>query len=292
MLVKYYSDNATKMAVSISALLNKTEQLLSSTSITSPRLDAEILLSHTLGVERTWLHAHGETELEAGMVANIQELVNRRLNREPIAYIIGKKEFYGRSFVVTPKVLIPRPETEDLIDLSLSCLKKESDEKIVDVGSGSGCIGITLKLERPSIDMTITDISSQALAIAKKNAEQLGAKVSLAQSDLLTAFPAIQNPNSSTYFDLIVANLPYVDKGWKVSPETAFEPQQALYAEDGGLALIKTLMRQSQELLKPGGFLTLEADPEQHSSIIEYAEEYGFKHLKTIGYAVALAKTS
>jgi release factor glutamine methyltransferase len=168
MFTKHDSNDATNMAINISALLNKTEQLLSSTSIRSPRLDAEILLSHTLGVERSWLHAHGETELKIGVVANIQELVNRRLNREPIAYIIGKKEFYGRSFIVTPKVLIPRPETEDLIELSLECFEKGPDEKIVDVGSGSGCIGITLKLERPSIDMTITDISSQALAIAKK----------------------------------------------------------------------------------------------------------------------------
>lgn len=267
--------------------LSSAATLFDTVHIPTARLDAELLLAHVLGVERTWLVANGEEDLEVRQAKEFERLVARRLEREPIAYLVGHKEFYGREFTVTPDVLIPRPETEDLVELALECLQNTT-LRCIDVGTGSGCVGITLKLERPAIDVTLSDISLTALDVSRQNAEKLGATVEFVQSDLLAAFTKIQHPKSKIFFDLIVANLPYVDESWEVSPETAFEPHQALFAENGGLRLINHLIGQAGVILKPGGFLLLEADPEQHASIINFAHNLGFSHVKTQDYALAL----
>lgn len=280
--------------------LRVNSRTLAQAGIQSARLDAEVLLSYCLGVERSWLHAHGDEELENARVRKFESLVKRRLEREPVAYIVGKKEFYGREFIVTPDVLVPRPETEDLVELVLE-LKLDSDKvrklvssneseestKILDIGCGSGCIGITLKFERPELDVTLVDISPSALKVAEKNAKNLKANVNIIQSNLLSSFK-IPNPKSKIFYDLIAANLPYVDKYWRTSPETNHEPAEALYAENGGLELIYKLIKQSPSALKSNGYLLLEADPAQHADIISYASRYGFQHQIISGYALAL----
>ncbi len=272
--------------------LDKTTQYLRNADIHSARLDAEILLAHVLGVERTWLVAHGDEELESEQAKAFELLVKRRLAREPVAYLVGHKEFYGRDFIVTPDVLIPRPETEDLVDLTLESLhalqKNGVSLRIIDVGTGSGCVGITLKLEQPELSVTLSDISPAALDIARQNAEKHNAKVEFVHSDLLSSYAKIQNPKSKIYFDLITANLPYVDYAWQRSPETDHEPALALFAAHGGLELINKLIEQSTKVLTPNGYLLLEADPEQHASIIGFAENLGFSHAITQDYAVAL----
>lgn len=267
--------------VSISALLQKTEQVFSEGNIPTPHLDAEVLLAHALGANRPYLHAHANKLLQGLILVQFEKSVKRRLRREPIAYITGKKEFYGREFIVSPDVLIPRPETEELVELALASVPDKAS--IVDIGCGSGCIGISLKLERPELDVTLSDISPKALDIAKKNTKNLGANVSATQSDLLASF-------SDAKFDCILANLPYVDKTWETSPETAHEPTSALYAEDSGLELIKQLIAQSPDALNKRGLLLLEADPEQHEAIISFAIEHGFEHQATRGYALCLMK--
>ncbi len=269
----------------ISEKLRETEQLFSKAGIPSPRLDAEVLLAYTLGVTRPYLHAHATDTLQGVTLQQMNKLVERRLQREPVAYITGEKEFYGRKFIVTPDVLIPRPETEDLVDLALDIIPKGQTFRIVEVGTGSGCIGITLKLERPELDVTLSDISSEALGVAKKNAKQLGTDVRFVESDLLSSF--ILHPSS---FSLIVANLPYVDKTWKTSPETAHEPALALYADDNGLRLIYALIESPRTVLGDGGWLLLEADPEQHEDIIAFAAQHDFKHVETSGYALSFTK--
>lgn len=279
--------------------------------IPSPRLDAELLLAYTLAVDRSWLHAHGSDEISDGQLQKFQKCVERRLKREPVAYITGTKEFYGRDFIVTPDVLIPRPETEDLVELTTSFLdtsatsqqrgakgkqlapseaeRKESGEqstiKMLDIGCGSGCVGITLKLERPEYKVTLSDISSSALKVARRNATKLGADVTLVESNLLSSFPL---PASS--FSAIVANLPYVNATWETSPETAHEPALALYADQNGLALIFKLIEESSVALRNFGYLLLEADPEQHQEIIEFASKNGFVHKETRGYALGFMK--
>lgn len=268
------------------------------TDIPSAQLDAALLLCHMLGVDRTWLIAHAEESLARAALTNPggvrpggisvygEKIVLRRLKREPMAYILGKKEFYGREFTVTKDVLIPRPETEALIELAK---KYQFSGNIVDVGSGSGAIGLTLAKELPAVTITLSDFSPAALEVAEKNAKQLRIKpVTFTESDLLGYWREHKTPEQ---FDVIVANLPYVDKSWERSPETAYEPRLALFADDGGLALINELIEQTPAILKPGGYVLLEADPEQHAAIVEKASQNDLTHLASQDYGILLQRS-
>lgn len=279
----------TDIAHSISGLLLETERQLFEVGIPSPRLDAEVLLTHALSVTRPYLHAHSEKKLSDKEISKFERYVDRRLNREPVAYIIGKKEFYGREFIVTPDVLIPRPETESLVDLTLNSVGETNKARLVDVGCGSGCIGVTLKLERPELDVTLCDISPSALRVAKNNAQNLNASVGIAMSDLLSSFLSSKTDkrSSGAYFDIIIANLPYVNPAWETSLETTYEPKLALYAEDNGLKLVKSLIEQSPALLKNHGLIFIETDPEQQEEAINYAKRFNLTHTNTSGYAMS-----
>ncbi len=229
-------------------------------------LDAELILAHFLGVERTILHAHPDFELSEEIVQKANLALERRQNHEPLAYITGVKDFYGRDFQVTEDVLIPRPETEVLIEVA----KRLKPTKILDVGTGSGCIAVTLAKELPGAIVTGVDISEKALEIAQNNAKKHHAKVIFRQSDLLNGL------ENTEKFDLIVANLPYVDRNWDwLGPELQFEPKTALFAEDGGLELIKKLIQQAPKHLEQGGCLLLEADKTQHQKITDFAIKTG-----------------
>ena len=252
---------------------------LKSTSVN--HLDAELILAHVLGKNRTFLHAHPETELSEAELAQIQALSARRASGEPLAYILGSKEFYGRNFKVTPDTLIPRPETEALIDI----IKALKPQKILDVGTGSGCIAVTLALELPQSTVDAVDISPEAIVVAQENAQNLGATVNFALSNLLEA--------TGQGYDLIVANLPYVDAKWDwIGPELRYEPQIALFAEDGGLALIKRLIKTAPAHLAEKGYLILEADPSQHQKIADFASDSFVQIDQTSGqtYAVSLCR--
>jgi len=257
-------------------------------SVPSARLDAELLLAHTLRQPRTWLHGHGDDGLEARIVEIANARLDLRLDRVPVAYIIGHKEFYGRRFKVTTSTLIPRPESESLIELLKNALPKnesllhERALRLVDVGTGSGILGITSKLEHPELDVTLTDISRHALKVATANATTLNANVSTLQSNLLADYPFIA--------DVVIANLPYVNPEWERSPETDHEPAMALFAEQNGLALIFELLTQTKSKLVNGGKLILEADPEQHPEIIKEAIKNGLVLTETIEYGMLLEK--
>ena len=201
-----------------------------------------------------------------------------------------KIDFYGRDFIATPDVLIPRPETEMVVDAVLSLCGKSylpgvkpgepklpQDCSILDVGTGSGCIAITLKLELPESVITACDISEKALATARKNAHRLKAKMEFVESDLIGSVDGD--------YDIIVANLPYVDENWDWIDKEALsaEPSLALYAEDGGLALIKKLIKQSVGRTK---YLILEADPCQHERIIDFARKHSYSLLETRGFVI------
>lgn len=225
-------------------------------------LDSELIVAFVLGKDRTFVHAHPEYVFTEVELSKIQDFATRRGAGEPLAYILGAKEFYGHNFRVTRDTLIPRPETEVLIDLA----KTLNAQKILDVGTGSGCIAITLALEMPQAEIEAVDISPKALEIAQENAKNLGAKVKFYQSDLL---------ENTEKYDIIVANLPYVDKNWDwLGPELDYEPETALYADDGGLELIKKLINQAPQHLNRDGYLLLEADRSQHEKIASYASDY------------------
>ncbi len=262
--------------------------LLASHEIPTARLDAEIILAHTIRQPRTWLHAHSDESLDARQQEIANARIELRLERTPVAYIIGHKEFYGRRFKVTPATLIPRPESEaiirqlhTIISPKVTPIAPESLH-LVDVGTGSGCLGITAKLEWPELHVTLTDKYQHTLTIAKENAKRLNTDVTFYRGDLLRGY--------SLPIDVIIANLPYVDREWEVSPDTRAEPDEALYADQRGLALIYTLITQSAALLTSHGYLLLEADPEQHKSIIERATQYQFSLVTTDGYCLTLQR--
>lgn len=261
--------------------LRDAAEQLADVGITSALLDAEIILAHTLRKSRTWLHAHSDDEVGARELEIANARLDLRLDRTPIAYIIGHKEFYTRLFKVTPSVLIPRPESEDMITLLKELLPPHA-VKLIDIGTGSGCLGITAKLELPQLTVTLADISNHALTIAKDNAASLDAEVTCLHSNLLDHAPGM--------LDVILANLPYVDETWERSPETNHEPALALFADKHGLALIEKLIEQAAPQLSSGGLLLLEADPEQHPAIIRYAEASDFHYLKTAGYILAFGR--
>lgn len=251
---------------------------LNSVSKKVDRLDAELILLNLLHEDdRSYLVAHDDEQLSSNLIALADAQCDRRASGEPLAYILGWREFYGRNFKVTRNVLVPRPETEDIIDIAKTLKPKQ----IVDVGTGSGCIAITCALELPKAKIVAIDISTPALAIAQTNAKQLGARVEFHKSNLLSDF----QPDKHA---LIIANLPYVDRSWDWldSGSLGFEPELALYAEEGGLALI-------YELIKSIDFscdLLIEADPSQHKNIIDYAKSYGFTKKKQKNFIIHLKK--
>lgn len=212
---------------------------------------------------------------------------------QPIAYQKGVADFYGRDFFVSPNVLIPRPETETIVDMVLNLLGKPylpgvkpskarlaQDAKILEVGTGSGCIAITLKLEVPELDIVATDISDKALEVARANVKGFDVDIKLQKADLLDGI--------TERFDLIIANLPYVDKDWDWLDKKAlsYEPSLALYAEDHGLKLIFQLVEQARERKVPS--LILEADPCQHNDIVQFAAKQGYSLIEKRGFALLL----
>jgi release factor glutamine methyltransferase len=264
-------------------LLSATRQLVGA-GIGSAKLDAEIILAHTLRKGRTYLHAHGDELLTDRQREIANARLNLRLDRTPIAYIIGHKEFYGHLFQVTPATLIPRPESEVMIDILIELnaqlsLLPTTQRRLVDVGTGSGCIGISAKLALPELDVTLLDVSRHALAVATKNAASLKADVHAYVSNLLAQYPFKA--------DFILANLPYVDNAWERSPETRYEPSLALFADHAGLALINQLIDQTDDHLQPGGHLLLEADPRQHDTIIAKARTRSLQLVARRGFIVA-----
>lgn len=273
----------------ISDWLKDATHRLKHVDIPSPRLDAELILAHTLRKNRTYLHAHIDQILTEREYDIAEARITLRADRVPVAYIIGHKEFYGRLFQVTTATLIPRPESETIIDVVKELIQTTPPPllgtpalKLIDVGTGSGCLGISAKLELPELNVTLADISHHALAVAKKNAVALHAEVTILPSDLLKEYPL--QPN------FIIANLPYVDPAWQTSPELQHEPELALYADDNGLHLIKKLIQQADKTLAAKGYLILEADTSQLDSIALYAANYNFIEIERRGFVVVLKR--
>lgn len=246
-----------------------------------PRLDAELILAHVLDVQRTHLHAHPKQELNLSDQKVADGLLARRIKDEPLAYIVGKREFYGYEFRVTSEVLIPRPESELMIEIALKRISETSTRPVrcLDVGCGSGALGLSLALEltKQNIDyqINLSDISPNALKIAKLNRDRLEAlNTNFVQKDLLT--------NSSNQYHFILANLPYLDPEQAYGAELKFEPASALYARQNGLELIYKLINQivKQKNLTPGGWLLIESEPNQQLTIASYLSRHGFSQIK------------
>lgn len=225
----------------------------------APRLTAETLLAHVLGVERVYLYAHPEHETTRDEAARFEALVARREAGEPTQYLTGVQEFYGRAFRVTPDVLIPRPETEHLVEAVLAAPGKH----VLDMATGSGAIGVTLALELSDARVFASDLSRAALAVAADNAGRLGAQVEFLASDYLTAMRAGS-------FDLIACNPPYVAESAELQPEIALEPRSAVFGGEFGWEPYGRVIPQAAQMLKPGGRLVLELGHDSLTAVREF----------------------
>ena len=237
-------------------------------------LDAQVLLCHVLEQSRTWLFTWPERELTRAQQAEFEALLARREQGEPVAHLIGEREFFGRRFSVTADTLIPRPDTETLVEQVLA-LALPANARVVDLGTGTGAIGITLALEQPAWQVTLVDNSAAALQVAAANARQLGATVRCLQGSWLTPCDG--------FFDLVVSNPPYIEDGdvHLAQGYVRFEPRSALVAGDQGLADLITIAQQAAGKLVAGGWLLLEHGFEQGDAVRALLADIGFEDVRT-----------
>ena len=254
------------------AQLSATQRLRDAGSVTAT-LDAQVLLAHLLGKERSWLFAHHDYSLSEAETVAYSDLVARRTAGEPIAYLIGRRDFYDLTFLVDPRVLIPRPETEFLVDAALdfleSCTEQGGMPIMADIGTGSGAIALTVAKHVPDARIHAIDVSEDALDVAQMNADRLGLRerVVFHQGDLLAPLPGRVH--------LIAANLPYVKHSDYIGLDVDvhdYEPRLALEAGDDGLDLIRRLLAAAPDYLLPGGLILLEIGYDQGAATIELAE--------------------
>jgi release factor glutamine methyltransferase len=229
---------------------------LTAARVPSPRMNAELLLMFTLNCDRAYLYAHPERQLGSNEQSRYDQALDQRVQGVPAQYITGHQEFWGMDFIVSPAALIPRPETEHVIETVLTLARTVTNPRIADVGTGSGCIAIALATELPQAEIHATDISFDALEIARANAarHQLENRIHFHQADLLQGL-------GNNRFDFVVSNPPYVGESEEDQVQLEvrkFEPRNAVFAGTTGLEVIQRLIPQSHDLLKPGGRLVIE----------------------------------
>lgn len=240
----------------------------------SAALDAELLLCHVLGKPRSYLFTWPERELSTAQQADFTSLLGRRVAGEPVAHLVGEREFFGHLFRVTADTLIPRPDTETLVKKALS-LDVPAEARVVDLGTGTGAIGVSLALARPDWHVTLVDLSEAALQVAADNAHRLGAAVTCLQGSWLSPCP---RP-----FDLIVSNPPYIEESDHHLDEgdVRFEPRSALVAPNNGLADLAAITQQAAGKLVAGGWLLLEHGFEQGEAVRTLLTQAGFVQVGT-----------
>lgn len=262
----------TTLPLNVKQALEKAINLLKKNHLTSSWLDAEVLLASVLKTDRSFIISHGERELSLSQKKQFNRYIKLRINHYPLAYIIGHKEFYSLDFIVTPVVLIPRPESELLVDLALDIYRKKPSSTIIDLGTGSGCLIIALQKNLSNNPNTFAlDISASALALAKKNASRHNLKnINFLKTDLLTIFIQKQQYLSNSKHLIILANLPYVPLDIvKKEPSISREPKLALVGGIDGLDIYRQLSEQIytlSELTKLPITLICEINPEQKKS--------------------------
>ena len=269
--------NAVETGVTIGGLLRESGL---------PRLEAELLLCSILGCERGWLMAHAEEGIDSSGARAVHAQFARRRAGEPVSYITGWREFYGLALQVTPEVLIPRPETELLVELALERLSPGAPAHVLELGTGSGAIAIALASERPGLAIVASDVSDAALALARRNARDHGAEIDFVLSDWFDALRPGQ-------FDLIVSNPPYVpaEDAHLERGDLRFEPRLALVGGDDGLACIREIAMRAQNRLRRDGSLLLEHGYDQGDRCVEllrglrYADVADFRDLAGLSRA-------
>lgn len=258
------------------ALLLHTAQRFRESGIPDPETDASLLLSSLTGLSPLSLRLDTDTELSETVLSAYRDLADRRLQRIPLQYILGETYFCGRRFRVDPRVLIPRPETELLCQWALSLIRDIPSPKILDLCCGSGCIGLTLKAERPDAAVTLSDISPDALAAAASNARDLSLDVAFCRRDLLDGF-------AGSAMDLIVSNPPYIPSAEcsSLQPEVLNEPLLALDGGPDGCDLYRRIIRAARSVLAPGGLLLMETGIHESFLLSSLLLSEGFSSVET-----------
>jgi release factor glutamine methyltransferase len=259
--------------VTVGTFLDRATSTLQQAGSTTARLDCLVLLEDEMSQDRASILAHLDTELPHKTEVELNKKIAQRAQQIPLAYLRGQAGFYGRWFRVNQAVLVPRPETEDLVELALQ-VQLPARPKIVDVGTGSGCIGITLALEIPEAQMFLYDISSDSIKMARENATLLRASVAIEKHDLL---------DDKDRFDLVAANLPYVPTEHPINKAASYEPKIALFGGEDGLDLYRRLWKQLSEHLASD--VITESLPFQHEAMTQLATQAGYRLAATQGYA-------
>lgn len=271
----------------IKELLRVTAEYLQGKGVDSPRLSSEVLLAHLLQVDRIRLYLDPEKPLQDDELAAYRVLVRRRANREPLQHITGFQEFWSADFAVGPEVLIPRPESELLVEQAIETMGANPPDRnpkpfFLDLGTGSGALIISLGREFPEASLCATDISMEAIRIARENARKhrLGERIEFVCGDLFTPFKPRVSP-----FDLVLTNPPYVASEVldTLMPEIRFEPRVALDGGPGGMRYIERIIPDAADFIRPGGWLLVEMDPSQIPTALELIERTGrYRHAKAV----------
>lgn len=254
--------------------LTESSKKLNDVGVDAPRTDTLVILEHTLRKDRAWILTNLDYKIPNDLQSKLSNLLSKRLCRIPLAYIVHKAWFYGRSFTVSSDVLIPRPETEDIITLALQL----QPQKILELGTGSGCIAITCKLEIPSCEVIATDISPQSLEVAQQNADDLSVSIKFLVSDLLGKCSTLIDKKT-----MLIANLPYVPEDYITSPEILNEPQLALFSGADGMKHYRALWRQISKLQNKPSYILLESLVNQHNTQESLANKYSYQLHETMG---------
>lgn len=275
--------------MTVQAWLNHAAKQLSAASIGTARLDCLVLLEDCLNKDRTQILAHDDLLITAEHLEWLDARIKRRARHEPLAYIRGKTEFYGREFFVDNRVLEPRPESETMIDLLKNLLNNKSSFSevrplkniIVDVGTGSGALAITAKREIPEADVVGIDVDPNCLDVATRNAKAYRADVALMQGDLLGPIIASRIQNSKPFTLILLCNLPYVPDDFHINPAAEAEPRIAIFGGKDGLDLYRQMFAQSAESNWKPNVIFAESLPPQHEKLAEIATSAGYKLTRT-----------
>ncbi|MBR3694992.1 MAG: peptide chain release factor N(5)-glutamine methyltransferase [Akkermansia sp.] len=264
----------------IQEILSSGTAYLEARGVDAARHSMQSLLVHVLGCSKTWLYLHHDDPLSEAQLAPLRELLRERGKGVPLQHLLGTTEFYRREFRTDARALIPRPETEELVELALHTVKPQENMRVLDMGCGSGIIGITLALElaKHHPQVVMADISDAALALTLENAASLGAKVSTYRSDLFKAWQA-NNDNPvipPTPFHLVLANLPYVPDAEPVSAEVSHDPATALYGGPDGLDIVRRFLQEALPHLAEGCLVMLEVGHDQGHITAELMAELGY----------------
>lgn len=267
--------NPTAEPTTVKEALAAAITFLEAQNISGARLDAELLLAYAMQQDRAWLKAHDDAVITQFQVADFESLISRRSEHIPVVHLTGTREFYGLDMAITPDVLTPRVETEQMVEWAVKYAPTGS--RLIDIGTGSGAIAVAIGVHRPDLALTATDISAKELAVAQRNAKTHGVELNLVESDLWERVTG--------KFHTVVTNLPYLRDDADLMPEVTREPAVALYGGADGLDLYRRFLAGLPAHLQPGGHLFTECDPWQHADLIAEAAKYGLAPIEQ-GYFI------